>query len=144
MAESTQVLLRQLISMVEAQGKEIQALRQEVSALKGKDPTPRRARIEPDMGYEYMGLCLDLDAETWLAIKNGAHVTVKGQGYLGYEQSPDPDDPDFVWDYWEFSGGIGHRLRVTLVSPHAEDEDYELEDAYDGMLHKRDIQEYEP
>jgi len=85
---------------------------------------------------------LDLDAETWLAIKNGAHVTVKGQGYLGYEQSPDPDDPDFVWDYWEFSGGIGHRLRVTLVSPPAQDEDYELEDAYDDMLHKRDIQEY--
>jgi len=141
-AESTQVLLRQLSGMVEAQGKEIQALRQEVCALKGKDPTPRRARIEPDMGWEYVGLIEALDAETWLAIKNGAHVTVKGQGYLGYEQSPDPDDPDFVWDYWEFSGGIGHRPRVTLVSPHAEDEDYELEDAYDGVLSRGDIEEY--
>ena len=38
MAESTQVLLRRLLSMVEAQGKEIQALRQEVRALKGSDP----------------------------------------------------------------------------------------------------------
>jgi hypothetical protein len=51
-AESTQELLRRLLGMVEAQGKEIQALRQEVRALKGKDPTPRRARIEPDMGWD--------------------------------------------------------------------------------------------
>ena len=72
----------------------------------------------------------------------GAHVTVKGQGYVGYEQSPDPDDPDFVWDYWEFSGGIGHRLRVTVASPHATGDDCEVEDAYDGVLQKRDIQEY--
>ena len=142
MAESTQVLLRRLLSMVEAQGKEIQALRQEVRALKGSDPTPRRAHIEPDTGYGYMGLCLDLDADTWLAIKHGAHVTVKGQGYVGYEQSADPDDPDFVWDYWEFSGGIGHRLRVTVASPHATGDDCEVEDAYDGVLQKRDIQEY--
>jgi len=65
-AESTQVLLRQLISMVEAQGKEIQALKQEVRALKGKDPTPRRARIEPDMGWEYIGLSLDGSATSFL------------------------------------------------------------------------------
>ena len=141
MAESTQVLLRQLISMVEAQGKEIQALRQEVRALKGEDPKPRRARIEPDMGWEYIGLSLDLDAETWLAIKNGAHVTVKSQGYSG-DKPLDPNDPNFVWDYWEFSGGVGHRLRVTLASPRATEEDDEVEDAFDGVLCKKDIQEY--
>jgi len=128
--------------MVEAQGKEIQALRQEVRALKGSDPTPRRAHIEPDTGYEYMGLCLDLDADTWLAIKNGAHVTVKGQGYVGYEQSPDPDDPDFVWDYWEFSGGIGHRLRVSLASSYAKEGDDDIEEIYDGVLTRDDIEEY--
>ncbi len=141
MAESTQVLLRQLISMVEAQGKEIQALRQEVRALKGEDPIPRRARIEPDMGWEYIGLSLDLDAETWLAIKNGAHVTVKSQGYAG-DKPLDPNDPNFVWDYWEFSGGIGHRLRVSLGSSYATEGDDDIEEIYDAVLTRDDIEEY--
>ena len=141
MAESTQVLLRQLISMVEAQGKEIQALRQEVRALKGEDPIPRRARIEPDMGWEYIGLSLDLDAETWLAIKNGAHVTVKSHGYAG-DKPLDPNDPNFVWDYWEFSGGIGHRLRVSLASSYAKEGDDDIEEIYDAMLTRDDIEEY--
>jgi len=141
-AESTQVLLRQLIGMVEAQGKEIQALRQEVRALKGKDPTPRRARIEPDMGWEYIGLRLDLDAETWLAIKNGAHVTVKGQGYADDKQRLDPNDPDIVWDYWEFSGGIEHRLRVSLASSYATEGDDDIEEIYDDVLSRGDIEEY--
>jgi hypothetical protein len=128
--------------MVEAQGREIQALRQEVSALKGKDPIPRRARIEPDMGWEYIGLSLDLDAETWLAIKNGAHVTVKSQGYAGDKQRLDPNDPNFVWDLWEFSGGIGHRLRVSLASSYAKECDDDIEEIYDDVLSRGDIEEY--
>lgn len=142
MPESSQTLLKRLIELVEAQTREIKALREEVRALKPPEPPLPRARIEPDTGYEYMGLCLYLDARTWAAIKKGAHVTVKGQGYSGYEVRPDPDDPDFGWDYWEFFGGIGRRLRVTMRSPHYPERDDFFDDPYDDDLKSEDIQEF--
>ena len=143
MAESTQSLLKRLIDLVEAQSLDIQALRNEVRALKSTPPPAvMRAIIEPDMGLEYMGLYLDLDAKTWAAIKDGAHVTVKGHGYIDGQGVADPNDRNFRWDYWEFFGGIGQRLRVRvrfINDPEMKDPE---DDAFDSNLRWADVQEY--
>lgn len=47
-----------------------------------------------------------LDTELLQQYKTGADVTVKGEDDVGYLLGPNPDDPDPIWDYREFSGEL--------------------------------------
>lgn len=98
-------------------------------------PTPAPVVIDPECGYEWMGLHIRLDADTWSRIKAGEHLKIKGKGWVPDEVfEADPSDELFHWDEWEFNGGIGKPMKVTMTSPHEEFIDLDDTVAYEGPL----------
>ena len=94
--------------------------------------------IDPECGYEWIGLHIQLDVGTWSRIKSREEVLLKDRGWVPDQNvKPDPADKNFYWDYWEFNGGIDRPMRVEMVSPHDDTLDVDECTAYEGPLLKR-------
>lgn len=126
------------------QSQEINYLREEVRKIVDIiTPKPVAVVIDPECGYEWYGVYVRIDAATWSKIKAGEHVKLKGNGWIPSEDNakPDPKDELFHWDYWEFCGGIGKPMKVTMESPHEDFMDPDDAIAYEGPLLQRFIHE---
>jgi hypothetical protein len=134
--------LTELLSLVQAQAKEISQIKELLSTLvEHTKPKPMGAYLFPDCGYEWMFVQIKLSAETWMRIKAGEHVKVAGQGWVPEEGvKPDPNDELFCWDFWEFKGGIGKPMTVYMKSPHDE---YSTGFAYEGLLLPDQFEEFQ-
>ena len=137
--------LNEINQSLKSQSIEIAELRNQVQKLiQVNTPTSKCAEIEPDCGYEWMWVRIQLDATTWSRIKSGEHLTVKGKGWIPDETAtPDPKDESFYWDYWQFNGGINKPMKVTMES--LTDHFDEPEDliAYEGPLREEFIREFD-
>ena len=105
-------------------------------------PVPVSVVIDPDCGYEWFGVRIQLDAETWSKVKAGEHIKIRGKGCVPDQNvGIDKEDDLFHWDHWEFNGGIGKPMKVTMICPHDEVEDLDDGIAYEGPLLRSFIEE---
>ena len=80
--------------------------------------------------------------ERFLADGAGEHIKIMGKGWVPDEDvGIDEDDDLFHWDHWEFNGGVGKPMKVTMICPHDEVEDLEDSIAYEGPLLLNFVQE---
>ena len=137
--ERIETALAQINATLDRQSKDIFELREDLKQLvQTSKPKPTEVVIDPECGYEWIGLQIQLDANTWSRIKSGEEVLLKGRGWVPDQNvKPDPADENFYWDYWKFSGGLDKPLRVEMVSP--QDDSLDVDDctAYEGLLLNR-------
>ncbi len=128
--------LLEINQTLKSQSNEILELRNQVQNLiQAKTPSSNCAVIEPDCGYEWMWARIQLDADTWSRIKSGERVTLKGKGSIPLEtKTPNPNDENFYWDYWEFNGRINKPMKLSMENPddHFDDPDDLI--AYEGHI----------
>jgi hypothetical protein len=138
--------LDQMGVMLKRQSDDLQYLREQIQHIvQVMTPKPVPVVIDPECGYEWIGVHIRLDAQTWSRIKAGEHIKIKGKGWVPEEDfQPDPADELFHWDHWEFNGGIGKPMKITMESPHEEFMDLEDAVAYEGPLLSRYVHELNP
>ena len=141
--ERIEKALAQINATLQRQSEELQYLREEIHKIAEITKTkPVPVVIDPECGYEWIGVHIRLDAETWSRIKAGEHIKIKGKGWVPDEDvEPDPADELYYWDNWEFNGGIGKPMKVTMESPHEVFDDIEDTIAYEGPLLLRYVHE---
>jgi len=137
--ERIEKALAQITATLERQSKDILELRDDFKKIaQASKPSSTDVVIDPECGYEWIGLHLQLDSNTWARIKSGEEVLLKGRGWVPDQNvKPNPADKNFYWDYWEFSGGIDRPMRVEMVSHHDNTLDVDECTAYEGPLLKR-------
>ncbi len=136
--------LARIEKIITQQSKDLKYLRSEIKKIvELNTPEPVSVVIDPECGYEWLGVYVRIDADTWSRIKAGEHVKLKGIGWVPGEEGskPDPNDEMFHWDHWEFKGGIGKPMKVTMESPHEEYMYPEDAIAFEGPLLQRYIHE---
>ena len=137
--ERIEKALAQIAETLERQSIDILEIRMGLKQV-AQDSKPKFTKvvIDPDCGYEWIGLHIQIDVGTWSRIKSGEDVLLKGRGWVPDQNvKPDPEDKNFYWDYWEFNGGIDRPMRVEMVSPHDDTLDVDDCTAYEGPLLKR-------
>ena len=139
--QKIELLLQAINHKLTTQSEQIQSLREQVNQLVLESSGySQSVVIEPECDYEWIGLCIQLDSDTWSRIKLGEFVSIKGVGWTpDTSSSPNQEDENFYWDHWEFNGGINKPMKVTMESPRGDDIDFvDLEDkiAYEGPLLK--------
>ncbi len=137
--EKIGIVLAQITATLERQSKDILELREDLKQLvNDSKPKLTKVVIDPECGYEWIGLHIQLDVGTWSRIKSREEVLLKDRGWVPDQNvKPDPADKNFYWDYWEFNGGIDRPMRVEMVSPHDDTLDVDECTAYEGPLLKR-------
>ena len=135
--------LAQISETLQRQSEALRDLREQIKSLVlVATPAPVSVVIDPDCGYEWIGVHIQLDADTWSKIKAGEHIQIRGKGWVPDEDvGVDEEDDLFHWDHWEFNGGIGKPMKVTMICPHDEVEDLDDGIAYEGPLLRSFIQE---
>ena len=135
--------LAQISETLQRQSEDLRDLREQIKSLVlVATPAPVSVVIDPDCGYEWIGVHIRLDADTWSKIKAGEHIQIRGKGWVPDEDvGVDEEDDLFHWDHWEFNGGIGKPMKVTMICPHDEVEDLDDGIAYEGPLLRSFIQE---
>lgn len=135
--------LAQINATLQRHSDDLRHLREQIQNIAhATTPKPVPVVIDPECGYEWMGLHIRLDAEIWSRIKAGEHIKLKGKGWMPDDDAePNPSDELFCWDHWEFNGGIGKPMKVTMESPHENFEDIEDTIAHEGPLLARYIHE---
>lgn len=137
--ERIEKALAQIKATLDRQSKDILELRDDFKKIaQASKPSSTGVLIDPECGYEWIGLHLQLDLRSWERIKSGEEVLLKGRGWVPDQNvKPNPSDKNFYWDYWEFNGGIDRPMRVEMVSPHDDTLDVDDCTAYEGPLLKR-------
>ena len=135
--------LAEICEMLQRQSEDIRDLREQIKSLvQVATPAPVSVVIDPDCGYEWFGVRIQLDAETWSKVKAGKLIKIKGKGWVPDQNvGIDEEDDLFHWDHWEFNGGIGKPMKVTMICPHDEVEDLDDGIAYEGPLLRSFIEE---
>jgi hypothetical protein len=136
-------VLAQISETLQRQSEDLRDLREQIKSLVlVATPAPVSVVIDPDCGYEWIGVHIQLDADTWSRVKAGEHIKIRGKGWVPDEDvGVDEEDDLFHWDHWEFNGGIGKPMKVTMICPHDEVEDLGDGIAYEGPLLRSFIQE---
>ncbi len=70
-------------------------------------PSTTAAHLSCSWGYD-VNVELFVSKRNWNKVIKGQAVTIRGRGY-NYEG-------DFLWDYWDFSGGLDGELMVRYGS----------------------------
>ena len=138
--------LAQINATLQRHSDDLRHLREQIQNI-AQFTAPKRVPvvIDPECGYEWVGVHIRLDADTWSRIKAGERIKIKGKGWVPDEEvEPDPADELFYWDHWEFNGGIGKPMKVTMESPHEVFEDIEDTIAHEGLLLSRYVHELSP
>ena len=135
--------LAQISETLQRQSEDIRDLREQIKSLvQVATPAPVSVVIDPECGYEWFGVRIQLDAETWSKVKAGEHIKIRGKGWVPDQNvGIDKEDDLFHWDHWEFNGGIGKLMKVTMICPHDEVEDLDDGIAYEGPLLRSFIEE---
>ena len=112
MAEKTLVLMSQVIALLQELKAELHEVRADVRALKlrpdaASKPRQMRAVITLPFTYEYDEPSIVLSVGDWSRIKAGETVNLTGKGLY-------PDGEFMGIDHWEFSGGIGGRVKLDV------------------------------
>lgn len=101
-------------------------------------PLPTGAYVHIDPSYEWGSPTIRISPANWKKIKAGVHLRIRGQGWRFNDYFNEvSDDQFFKWDYWEFKGGIGQPLTVTM-----RDKQFGDEVVYNGDLHSSMIEEF--
>jgi hypothetical protein len=137
--ERIEKALAEINAALKHQSEELQYLREKIQTIaQVTSPKDSPVVIDPECGYEWFGVEIRLSGEIWARVKSGEHIKVKGKGWVPDENiEPDPSNKDFFWDIWEFNGGIGKPMKVTMESPHEFFGDPEDTIAYEGPLLSR-------
>ena len=135
--------LAEISETLQRQSEDIRDLCEQIKSLvQVATPAPVSVVIDPDCGYEWFGVRIQLDAETWSKVKAGKHIKIRGKGWVPDQNvGIDEEDDLFHWDHWEFNGGIGKPMKVTMICPHDEVEDLDDGIAYEGPLLRSFIEE---
>ena len=135
--------LAEISETLQRQSEDIRDLREQIKSLvQVATPAPVTVVIDPDCGYEWFGVRIQLDAETWSRVKAGEHIKIRGKGWVPDQNvGIDEEDDLFHCDHWEFNGGIGKPMKVTMICPHDEVEDLDDGIAYEGPLLRSFIEE---
>lgn len=141
--ESTNKLLKVLLEKVDAIHQiasnnqiEIDKLKKQL-LLKSK-PVSTGAFVSTNHSYEWGLPTIRISPSSWKKIKSGKYLKLRGQGWRFNEYFGEvSDDQFFKWDYWEFNGGIGKPLIVTM-----RDKQYGDEVVYNGKLYSSMIKEF--
>ena len=141
--ERIEKALAQIKATLDRQSKDILELRDDFKKIaQASKPSSAGVLIDPECGYEWIGLHIQLDVGTWSRIKSGEHLELRGCGWVPDQHAKaDPADENFYWDYWEFNGGVNKPMRVTMVSPHDDSLDIDDRTPYEGPLLKDFITE---
>lgn len=106
--------------------------------FKTAKPLPVGAYVHIGTSYEWGTPTIRISPANWKKIKSGAHLKIRGQGWRFNDYFDEvSDDQFFKWDYWEFNGGIGKPLIVTM-----RDKQYGDEVVYNGELYSSMIEEF--
>lgn len=98
-------------------------------------PLPVGAYIYLDTSYEWGTPRIKLRPENWKKIKAGVPLKIRGQGWRFNDHNDEvSDDQFFKWDYWEFKGGIGKSLIVTMRDKEFGDEVIYKAELYASMV----------
>lgn len=101
-------------------------------------PVPIGAYVHIDTSYEWGTPTIRISPANWKKIKSGVPLKIRGQGWRFNDYFDEvSDDQFFKWDYWEFNGGIGKPLIVTM-----RDKQYGDEVVYNGELYSSMIEEF--
>ena len=135
--------LAEISETLQRQSEDIRDLREQIKSLvQVATPAPVSVVIDPECGYEWFGVRIQLDAETWSKVKAGEHIKIRGKGWVPDQNvGIDEEDDLFHWDHWEFNGGISKPMKVTMICPHDEVEDLDDGIAYEGPLLRSFIEE---
>ena len=76
--------LAEISETLQRQSEDIRDLREQIKSLvQVATPASVSVVIDPDCGYEWFGVRIQLDAETWSKVKAGKHPKLGGRvGYL--------------------------------------------------------------
>ena len=111
--------LAEISETLQRQSEDIRDLCEQIKSLvQVATPAPVSVVIDPECGYEWFGVRIQLDAETWSKVKAGKHIKIRGKGWVPDQNvGIDEEDDLFHWDHWEFNGGIGKPMKVTMICP---------------------------
>lgn len=99
---------------------------------------PVGAYVHTDTSYEWGTPAIRISPANWKKIKSGVRLKIRGQGWRFNDYFDEvSDDQFFKWDYWEFNGGIGKPLIVTM-----RDKQYGDEVVYNGELYSSMVEEF--
>ena len=128
--------LAQINETLQRQSEDLRYLREQVqNIVQVTTSNSVSVVIDPECGYEWFGVHIRLDAETWSRVKAGEHIKIRGKGWVPDEDvGLDEEDDLFHWDHWEFNGGVAKPMKVTMICPHKEVGHLEDSIAYEGPL----------
>lgn len=99
---------------------------------------PIGAYVHTDSSYEWGTPSIRISPANWKKIKAGEPLKIRGQGWRFNDYFNEVSDEQFFhWDYWDFQGGIGKPLIVTMRS-----KEYGDEVVYKGELYSSMIEEF--
>lgn len=128
--------VRELKKLALRNQNELISIRKELEAKSKKNPVG--AYIHTDTSYEWGTPTVRISPANWKKIKVGGHLRIRGQGWRFNDYFNEVSDEQFFhWDYWDFQGGIGKPLVVTMRS-----KEYGDEIIYNGELHSSMIEEF--
>lgn len=128
--------VRELRKLALRNQNELISIRKVLEAKSKKNPVG--AYIHTDTSYEWGTPTIRISPANWKKIKAGEHLKIRGQGWRFNDYFNEVSDEQFFhWDYWDFQGGIGRRLVVTMRS-----KEYGDEVIYNGELHSSMIEEF--
>ena len=126
-------LLKRLVLQNQAELEQIKSI-----LVNKAKPVPIGAYVHIGTSYEWGTPTIRISPANWKKIKSGVHVKIRGQGWRFNDYFDEvSDDQFFKWDYWEFNGGIGKPLIVTMRDKH-----YGDEVVYKGELNSSMIEEF--
>ena len=96
--------------------KELQDARTDIAWLKKQmyevcDMQPKKAVVTLPKSPQFGEMATALTAWEWDAVRNGEHLRKCGDGQWR-------DDEFYCWDYWEFVGGIGGSVTLSVKFEH--------------------------
>lgn len=129
--------LSELKTMLLTLTKELQVARADLHWLKEQmfrvcDMQPKRAVVTLPMSQQFGEMTTALTAWEWDAVKNGEHLRKCGDGQWR-------DGEFYCWDYWEFVGGIGGSVTLSVKYEY----DYEFAVAFREKLCGEMVQEFD-
>ena len=92
--------------------KELRDARTDIAWLKKQmyevcDMQPKKAVVTLPKSPQFGEMTIALTAWEWDAVRNGEHLRKCGDGQWR-------DDEFYCWDYWEFVGGIGGSVMLSV------------------------------
>ena len=129
--------LDELLALVILQQKAIAKITRATSATRKPKLVKATAIIlAPTNCYEYPDMTLRLDENSWMKIRKGKSLLIKGHGW-----TIDENDDDSLQDYWSFNEMAPGTLRVFFPDPNHPDDELYTDTMFDGPISECEIVE---